>query len=68
MDRRASNARYYAAHSDRIILRESELRPSTILELIDTLADLDLHPADKRIERLEQLYFDLMGTEPGISR
>jgi hypothetical protein len=67
MDKREANARYYAAHSDRIILRESELRPSTILELIDCLGELDLHPHDKRLERLEQLFFDLTGTEASHS-
>jgi hypothetical protein len=58
-----SNRRYYESHRDRIILRESELRPSTILELIDCLGDLDPHPADRRIGRLRQLYLDLTGHE-----
>lgn len=62
MNKREANAHYYAAHRDRIILRESELRPSTILELIDCLADRDPH--DKRIERLERLFVDLTGTDP----
>lgn len=44
MDKREANARYYAAHNDRIILRESELRPSTVLELIECLGELiDAH-------------------------
>jgi hypothetical protein len=63
-DRRESNRAYYARTSARLILRESELRPSTILELIDCLRDLPLHPADKRIARLEELYRDLTGNEP----
>jgi hypothetical protein len=61
--KREHNARYYAAHSDRLILRESELRASTVLELLDCLRDLDLHPADKRIGRLEELYRDLTGED-----
>lgn len=64
MDRRASNARYYADNRDRIILRESELRPSTIRELIDCLSDQEPHGGDKRIARLEQLYVDLSGESP----
>ena len=48
---------------DRIILREGELRPSTILELIDCLSELELHPADKRAERLRILYRDLTGVD-----
>lgn len=63
MNKRASNAKYYAAHRNRLIFREEELRPSTILELIDCLRELDLHPADRRIERLSHLYFDLTGAE-----
>jgi hypothetical protein len=63
-DRRASNRDYYERTKDRLILRESELRPTTILELIDCLRDLPAHPADKRIPRLEQLYRDLTGSEP----
>ena len=59
-----SNRRYYEAHRDRIILRESELRPSTIVELIDCLTEVGLHPADKRVERLRQLYADITGSEP----
>jgi hypothetical protein len=55
-DRRASNSGYYERTRDRLILRESELRPTTILELIDCLRDLPPHPADKRIARLEDLY------------
>ena len=57
------NRRYYAAHRDRIILRESELRPSTIIELLDCLDSLRLHPADRRIERLRQLHVELTGQE-----
>jgi hypothetical protein len=64
MDKREANARYYAAHRDRIILRESELRPSTILELIDCLEDQEPHPHDKRVERLERLFVELTGVEP----
>ncbi|MBI4923017.1 MAG: hypothetical protein HY834_14830 [Devosia nanyangense] len=64
MTKRDANAAYYQRTRDRLILRESELRPSTILELLDCLGDLDLHPADKRVERLRQLYFDLTGFEP----
>jgi hypothetical protein len=64
MEKSEANRRYYAAHRDRIILRESELRPSTILELLDCLGELELHSADKRFERLRQLYRDLTGDEP----
>jgi hypothetical protein len=64
IDRRASNRDYYERTKDRLILRESELRPTTILELIDCLRDLSLHPADKRIARLKELYRDLTGNEP----
>lgn len=64
MNKREANARYYAAHRDRIILRESELRPSTILELIDCLEDQDPHPHDKRVERLGCLFVVLTGIEP----
>lgn len=64
MNMREANARYYAAHRDPIILRESELRPSTILELIDCLGDQVPHPHDRRIERLERLFVELTGTEP----
>lgn len=64
MNKREANARYYAAHRDRIILRESELRPSTILELIDCLEDQETHPHDRRLERLERLFIELTGTEP----
>lgn len=63
MDRRRSNAEYYARTRDRLILRESELRPSTILEILDCLESLDLHPADGRIKRLEALYRDIAGTD-----
>ena len=63
MDRRAANADYYRRTRDRIILRESELRPSTILEIIDCLGSLDLHPADHRIERLVALYRALTGND-----
>lgn len=66
--KRQSNADYYARTRDRIILRESELRPSTILELLDCLRDLDRHPADRRVERLTQLYVDLTGNEPPITQ
>jgi hypothetical protein len=59
MDRKKGNAEYYARTRDRIILRENELRPSTIIEIIDCLEDLELHPADKRVERLKALYVDL---------
>jgi len=62
--RRESNAQYYARTRDRIVLRESELRPSTIIELLDCLRDGEPDPADRRIERLEQLYRDLTGNEP----
>jgi len=48
---------------DRIILRASELRPSTILELFDCLSELALHPAGRRIERLEALYREVPGKE-----
>ena len=64
MNRRAANADYYRRTRDRIILRESELRPSTILEIIDCLGSLDLHPIDHRIERLVALYRDLTGNDP----
>lgn len=66
-DRRRSNADYYRRTRDRIILRKSELRPSTILEIIDCLDCLgciDLHPADHRVERLAALYRDLTGNDP----
>ena len=63
MNKREANARYYAEHSDRIILRESELRPSTILELIDCLGDQKTHPHDRRLERLERLFIELTGTD-----
>jgi hypothetical protein len=52
MNKREANARYYAAHRDRIILRDRELGPSTILELVDCLGDQELRPHDRRIERL----------------
>ena len=61
MDRKKENAEYYARTRDRIILRENELRPSTIIEIIECLEELELHPADKRVERLEALYRDLTG-------
>lgn len=61
INKREANARYYAAHRDRIILRESELRPSTILELIE---EQEPHPHDKRLERLERLFVELTGSEP----
>ena len=61
MDKAESNRRYYEAHRDRLIFRESELRPSTILELIDCLSAQNLHPGDKRIGRLRALYDDLTG-------
>ena len=64
MNKREANARYYATHRDRIILRESELRPSTILELINCLEEQDPHPHDKRLERLERLFIELTGCEP----
>jgi hypothetical protein len=64
MNEREANARYYATQRDRIILRESELRPSTILELIDCLEDQDPHPRDKRVDRLERLFVELTGIEP----
>ena len=64
MDRRRSNAAYYRRTRDRIILREAELRPSTILELMYCLSDVELHPTDKRIERLEGLYREFTGIEP----
>ena len=60
-DRRKANSDYYERTRDRIILRESELRPSTVLELIDCLRDLPHHHADRRIARLEDLYRDLTG-------
>jgi hypothetical protein len=63
-DRRRSNADYYQRTKDRIILRRDELRPSTILEIIDCLGALDLHPADHRTERLAELYRELTGHEP----
>jgi hypothetical protein len=65
VDRKKGNAEYYARTRDRIILRECELRPSTILEIIECLEELELHPADKRVERLEALYRDLTG-EPRL--
>jgi hypothetical protein len=52
MNKREANARYNAAHRDRIILRDRELGPSTILELVDCLGDQELRPHDRRIERL----------------
>ena len=61
MDRKKENAEYYARTRDRIILRENELRPSTIIEIIECLEELELHPTDKRVERLEALYRDLNG-------
>lgn len=64
MDRKASNAAYYARTRERFILRAGELRPSTIVELIDCLSELELHPADTRIERLAGLYRDLTGLDP----
>jgi hypothetical protein len=63
-DRRRPNAEYYQRTKDRIILRQSELRPSTILEIIDCLSALDLHPADHRVERLVEPYRDLTGNDP----
>lgn len=42
---------------------DQTLRPSTIVELEDCLSDLQLHPADRRIERLVQVYRDLTGEE-----
>lgn len=63
MDRKKSNAEYYARTRDRLILRESELRPSTVIEIIDCLESLELHPADRRVERLEALYRDLTGEQ-----
>ncbi len=63
MDRRKSNAEYYARNRDRLILRESELRPSTILEILDCLESLELHPVDGRIKRLEALYLDITGMD-----
>lgn len=62
MNKREANARNYAAHRDRIILRESELRPSPILELIDCLGDQEPHPHDRRLERL---FVELTCTGPG---
>lgn len=67
-DRRKSNAEYYQRTRDRIILREGELRPSTVLELIECLSQLEPHPADRRIERLQNLYRDLTGEEVGSDR
>jgi len=64
MDRKKSNAEYYARTRHRLILREGELRPSTILKLIDRLGELDLHPAGHRIVWLTALYRDLTGTDP----
>jgi hypothetical protein len=61
MDRKRGNAEYYARTRDRIILRENELRPSTIIEIIECLESVELHPADKRVARLEALYRDLTG-------
>ena len=63
-DRRRSNADYYQRTKDRIILRDSELQPSTILEIIDCLSALDLHPADHRVERLVELYRELTRNDP----
>jgi hypothetical protein len=63
MDRRRGNAEYYARTRDRIILRENELRPSTIIEIIECLESVELHPADKRVARLEALYRDLTGDD-----
>ena len=64
MDRQETNRRYYAKTRDRIILREDELRPSTVLELIACLREQDPHPLDRRVARLEDLYRDLTGEEP----
>lgn len=66
--RRDANRRYYERTRDRIILRESELRPSTIVELIDCLREQELDPADHRIDRLIQLYHDLTGQDPDRQR
>lgn len=72
-DRRKANAAYYARTRDRVIMHESELRPSTILDLIECLSDLDFHPADKHIGRLKALYQALTGgtvarIEPGHTK
>lgn len=58
-----SNAKYYASHRDRIILREGELSPRIIKALVECLRDTDLHPADLRIERLVNLHAELTGEE-----
>lgn len=58
-----SNARYYAKTRHRIILRESELQPSTIEEIVDNLLELPLHASDKRVSRLQALYCELTGKE-----
>ena len=61
MGKREWNAEYYRRNRDRIILREGELQPSTIIELIACLESLDLHPADRRVARLKVLYRSLTG-------
>ena len=63
----ASNRDYYERTRERIILRESELRPSTIAELVDCLEAQDPHPGDKRVGRLRQLYLALTGEELGAA-
>ena len=63
-DRREAKRQCCERTRDRLILREDELRPATILELIDCLRDLPLHSADKRMARLEQVYRDFTGREP----
>ncbi len=65
IDRKASNAKYCEDTKDRIILRESELRPSAIRELVECLEDGEPHPADKRIRRLRRLFEDLTGSPLG---
>lgn len=58
-----SNREYYERTRDRIIIRESELRPSAIVELVESLADAGVHKGDKRIQRLCDLYLAIMGEE-----
>ena len=49
MGRRESNLRYYQANRECIILRESELRPSKIIELLDCLREQELQHSSGEI-------------------
>ena len=51
--------------NETITFAMDELRPSTIIELIETLAEAD--PQDDRIERLEAMLFWLVGGSPAAS-